>query len=213
MLVRFSSINSPRIVGSSLLWSPGLSFILTISLLPCSSSSFTLSHSASLSLSLVSLISGPVVVLHLRRNNAFEVMHSLYPQLDDIYYTHTPYLAMRDKQLLLPEDPLLERTLCVIKPGYTQEEFSTSAFFPLPFPLCYFIFVSFRHFFYADCLILSLILIFLVCFLLPPIDLVMNTISENNFVILGKVSRSLTPDVAAALVGKDSPEGIQYMTR
>ncbi len=112
-------------------------------------------------------VSGPVVVLKLKRRNAFDVMHNIYPQLTDLYYTHTPYLALHDERMLLAREPLLERTLAVVKPGYTQEDLST----------------------------------------------IIDSITENNFVILERMTRALSADVAAQIVGRDNHADIVLLTK
>jgi len=108
----------------------------------------------------------PIVALVLKRQNAFEAIHAIYPQLDHFYYTHTPYLALRDLQLLFPRKPLLERTLALIKPGFSQDE----------------------------------------------ADTIIEAITQNNFVIVSKTARVLTPEVAALLVGTTRTEDLKFLT-
>ena len=68
---------------------------------------------------------GPVVLLLLKREKAFDTMRQIFPQLDDLYYTHTQFLALRDQQLLFPPTPLLERVVVVVKPGYAPDTLTT----------------------------------------------------------------------------------------
>ena len=64
---------------------------------------------------------GPVVALLVRRENAFDAMSTISEHLDDLYYSLYPYTAMRDQHLFFRQEHVLERSMLILKPGYTQD--------------------------------------------------------------------------------------------
>lgn len=62
------------------------------------------------------LASGVVLAFLVQHEKAFETMRALLDDLDDIYYSATPYCALRDKELLFRETRHLERVLVIVKP-------------------------------------------------------------------------------------------------
>jgi len=64
--------------------------------------------------------SGPCVALLLKRDNAYATFNSLRLELDYTYGSLTGWLALRDRAAFFPQEPVLERVLLVVKPGYEQ---------------------------------------------------------------------------------------------
>jgi nucleoside diphosphate kinase/adenylate kinase family enzyme len=59
--------------------------------------------------------------------DAFEAMAAIFHHLDDLYYSLYPYTAMRDRHVLFRPVHVLERTMLIMKPGYTQESLEQTA--------------------------------------------------------------------------------------
>ena len=66
---------------------------------------------------------GPVCVLLLKREEAFQTLRQIKDELDDFYYSVNSYTALRDQVLFFPQTPTLERTVVFIKPRSSQDDF------------------------------------------------------------------------------------------
>lgn len=69
-------------------------------------------------------LDAPVVALLLRRDAAIATWQEVAPELDDTYSSPDLYSALRDRYAFFPPVPVLERTLVLIKPGYTPEQYT-----------------------------------------------------------------------------------------
>ena len=69
--------------------------------------------------------STPACVLLLQRVNAYPTFQSLRDQLDFVYGSNNRWSALRDQSTFFPPiSPPIERALLVIKPGYTQGDYT-----------------------------------------------------------------------------------------
>lgn len=110
-------------------------------------------------------LTGPVVALLVKREAAYDTLLAAKTQLDDVYVSSDAWSTLRDKTIFFPTQPQLERTVVLIKPEYTHDDYTS----------------------------------------------MVETIESNDFVIIGKLARILTPDVAKELLG-DNVETIEYCT-
>lgn len=102
-------------------------------------------------------LTGPVVALLLKRENAYDTILTVKSQLDDVYASSDTWSTLRDKTIFFPTKPQLERTVVIIKPEYTHDEYTE----------------------------------------------ILETIEGNDFNIIGKLARILTPDIAKEILGDD----------
>jgi len=109
-------------------------------------------------------LSGPVVALQLKKDDAYETFAKIRHELTDIYASCDGWSTLRDEKVFFPTKPSLERTLVVVKPEYTQEDYSK----------------------------------------------VLQTIEDNDFVLIDRLSRIMTPDMAKAMFS--DKESMDYMT-
>lgn len=65
-------------------------------------------------------VSGPVVAVLLRRDDAYRGFMELKPDLDDMYGSCDMWSALRDKTIFFPTVPTLERTVVIIKPDQNE---------------------------------------------------------------------------------------------
>lgn len=69
-------------------------------------------------------LSGPVVALQLRREGAYQHLAKLKNLLDDTYTSADAWTTLRDSRIFFPTPPTLERTLVLVKPEYSQEDYN-----------------------------------------------------------------------------------------
>jgi hypothetical protein len=66
-------------------------------------------------------------MLLLRGEKAYEKLAKLYKdnEIEDVYYSPDPFLALRDRYVFFPPPPQLERTLALVKPGWADQDINT----------------------------------------------------------------------------------------
>lgn len=113
-------------------------------------------------------LSGPVEALLLKRKSAYERFSKIRHDLDDVYASCDPWSTLRDTAIFFPSPKRLERTMVIVKPGYTPEDMAQ----------------------------------------------ILDTLESNDFIILDKTSRLLTPDMTKVVFGlEDASEELDYLTR
>jgi len=67
-------------------------------------------------------LSGPVVAILLKRENAYSHFQTIKDDVDDCYWSIDTWTTLRDKTIFFPQPAVLERTLVILKPGYQQSD-------------------------------------------------------------------------------------------
>lgn len=67
-------------------------------------------------------VCGPVIAYSIRREDAFEGYAAVNEELENIYASADSYCSLRDHSFIFPTAQVLERTVLIIKPGYTPEQ-------------------------------------------------------------------------------------------
>jgi nucleoside-diphosphate kinase len=67
-------------------------------------------------------LSGPVVAVLLKRENAYSHFQTIRNDVDDCYWSIDPWTTLRDKSIFFPQPAVLERTLVILKPEYSSSD-------------------------------------------------------------------------------------------
>jgi len=109
--------------------------------------------------------SGPVMALHVKKEGGYNHFAAHRSMFDDMYTSADAWTTLRDQRIFFPEAARLERTLVLVKPNYSQEDYTK----------------------------------------------ILNTIDQNNFVLVGKLARIVTKEASAAMFN-DSEDDVKHVT-
>jgi len=70
-------------------------------------------------------LSGPVVAILLKRENAYQHFQTIKHDVDDCYWSIDPWTSLRDKSIFFPQPAVLQRTLVILKPEYSPSDEKT----------------------------------------------------------------------------------------
>jgi nucleoside diphosphate kinase/adenylate kinase family enzyme len=70
-------------------------------------------------------LGGPVVALLVKRESAYDRFTELRADMENVYGSCDAWSTLRDSKMFFPTKATLQRTLVVLKPGYTSEDYNT----------------------------------------------------------------------------------------